>query len=96
MADLIYDTEKLNKAKKALDALRDDLDEDLGALDTALEDLKKGWNTEAGKTFFEDHQDTWSIYVRQYTKKLEGVSNMLLEAINEYDQVSQKVENLSI
>lgn len=77
MADIIYDIDKLKKAKEAIDGLIDSLNDDNQKLTEALADLKAGWKTDTGAKFFDEHKDTWSEYVKKYVKKLTGVSNML-------------------
>lgn len=94
MADIIYDIEKIETAKNAIDDLINTLNNDNNALERALNNLQTGWQTDAGQTFFEDHQDTWSKYVEKYVKKLTGVSDMLQKAISHYENIGNEVENL--
>lgn len=95
-ADFIYDIERIQNAKKSIDDLKDNLDESLGQLNKSLADLKNGWQTDAGRKFFDEHKDTWTKYVKKYVKKLEGVSNMLNSVCEEYERASQEVKNLKI
>lgn len=96
MADIIYDLEKLEEAKKAIDNLIDALETENQTLTTELAELQAEWQTDAGKKFFEEHKDTWSAYVKKYVKKLTGVSNMLKKAISEYDGINNEVTNLKV
>lgn len=96
MADIIYDIEKLRKAKTAIDDLIDNLNDDNDSLTTALGELKNGWNTDAGIKFFNDHKDVWSDYVKKYVKKLTGVSEMLQKAIDRYENINTEVNNLRV
>ena len=96
MADLIYDIDELEDAKKAIDALINDLDQCNSVLSKALGDLEQGWNTPAGKKFFTDHKDTWSIAVKKYVKKLTGISDMLQKAIDQYNKIGNEVQNLKV
>lgn len=96
MADIIYDIDKLETAKNAIDDLIDNLDDDNKELTKALICLESGWQTNTGITFFEEHRDTWTAYVNKYVNKLTGVSNMLQKAINHYNKIGSKVENLKV
>lgn len=96
MADIIYDIDKLKKAKEAIDDLIDNLNDDNQKLTEALADLKAGWKTDTGTKFFDEHKDTWSEYVKKYVKKLTGVSNMLQKAIERYGNIDSEVQNLTV
>ena len=96
MADIIYDIDKLKKAKEAIDDLIDNLNDDNQKLTEALADLKAGWETDTGTKFFDEHKDTWSEYVKKYVKKLTGVSNMLQKAIERYGNIDSEVQNLTV
>lgn len=96
MADITYDVSSLESAKRSIDDLVTALDTDNTKLNTSLTDLQKAWKTDAGKKFFKDHKDTWTEYVKQYTKKLNGVSKMLGKAINEYQKITDEVDKLDV
>lgn len=96
MADIIYDIDKLEKAKEAIDDLIDNLNNDNIKLTEALADLKVGWKTDTGTKFFDEHKDTWSEYVKKYVKKLTGVSDMLQKAIDRYKNIGSEVKNLKV
>lgn len=96
MADIIYDLDKLETAKKSIDDLINILEIDNNKLTDALGNLKAEWRTDAGKKFFEDHKDTWSEYVKKYVKKLTGVSDMLQKAIDQYEKIGSEVKNLRV
>lgn len=96
MADIIYDIDKLEKAKEAIDDLIDNLNSDNEKLTEALADLKAGWKTDTGAKFFDEHKDTWSEYVKKYVKKLTGVSDMLQKAIDRYENIGSEVKNLKV
>lgn len=96
MADIIYDIDRLEEAKEAIDELIDNLNNDDKKLTEALADLKAGWKTDAGTKFFDEHKDTWSEYVKKYVKKLTGVSTMLQKAIDRYENIGSEVKNLKV
>ncbi len=94
MANLSYDLDDLKNAKKAIKGLKDELDACNTALNNDLTELKKGWDTDAGKKFFKDHKDTWTVYVKKYVKKLNGLQSMLQAVITEYDKIDDEVSKL--
>ena len=96
MADIIYDIDKLKKAKEAIDDLVDNLNSDNKKLTESLAELKAGWKTDTGTKFFDEHKDTWSEYVKKYVKKLKGVSDMLQKAIDRYENIGSEVKNLKV
>lgn len=96
MADIIYDIDKLKKAKEAIDDLIDNLNSDNEKLSESLADLKAGWQTDTGTKFFDEHKDTWTEYVNKYVKKLTGVSDMLQKAIERYKNIGSEVKNLKV
>lgn len=96
MANIIYDIEKLEKAKDAIDKLAEALETENEELTKALAALQEEWNTEAGKKFFEEHKDTWSNYVAKYVQKITGISDMLKKAIEEYNNIANEVTNLKV
>lgn len=96
MANITYDLTDLRNAKKAIKDLKDELNECNTALTTDLNALKKGWNTDAGKKFFEEHKDTWTTYVKQYTKKLNGIEQMIAAVIKEYEAIDEAIKNLNV
>ena len=83
-------------AKKAIDELIDDLNDNNEKLTEALGALKEGWKTDTGTKFFDEHKDTWSAYVAKYVKKLTGVSDMLQKAIDRYEKIGSEVKNLKV
>lgn len=96
MADIIYDLDKLEEAKKSIENLINTLKTDNDNLTDALGSLKAEWKTDTGKKFFDDHKDTWSEYVKKYVKKLTGVSDMLQKAIDQYEKIGSEVKNLKV
>ncbi len=96
MADIIYDIDKLEAAKKSIDDLINTLETDNKNLTDALSTLKAEWKTDAGKKFFDDHKDNWSEYVKKYVKKLTGVSDMLQKAIDQYKKIGSEVKSLKV
>lgn len=96
MADIRYDIDSLEAARKSIENLKTELDECNTALDSNLKDLEHDWVTKAGKKFFKDHKNTWSIYVKKYTKKLSGIEKMLDAVIKEYKQINDDVRKINI
>lgn len=99
MADLKFDIDEIKKMKKLCDDLingPDGLTTLTTTLNQRLEKLKQDWNTPAGDKFFQDLEDDWSDQVAQYTKIVNAVSDLLQEAITQYEPVKEAANNLTI
>lgn len=95
MATISYDIDSLKKAKKSIKKLKDSLNETNENLNTSMTELKEAWNTKAGKKFFKEHKDTWSVYVKNYTNKIKGIEDMLGSVISEYEEINEEVSKIS-
>lgn len=96
MADITYDLDDLETAKKAINNLKTELDTCNANLDANLTSLKTDWVTNAGKKFFEEHKDNWSEFVEKYVKKLNGLEDMLNAVIKQYNQINDEVDKINI
>lgn len=99
MADLKFDIDEIKKMKKLCDDLingPEGIVNKTTELNGNLEDLRNKWNTPAGRKFFQDLEDDWSDQVAQYTKIVGAVSELLQEAITQYEPVKDAAKNLTI
>jgi WXG100 family type VII secretion target len=96
MADISYDINELEKAKKAISKLKTELDTCDAQLDNNLTSLKSDWKTNAGKKFFNEHKNNWSTFVKKYVKKLDGLEKMLNAVITQYNQINDEVGKINI
>lgn len=96
MADIIYDIEALERAKEAIEDLIDTLNECNTNLNKDMQELEKGWQTDAGTKFFEEHRDAWTEYVKKYVARIKGVQSMLEMAISYYQAMDDEVANLKV
>lgn len=99
MADLKFDIDEIKKMKKLCDDLingPESIVNKTTELNGNLEDLRNKWNTPAGRKFFQDLEDDWSDQVAQYTKIVGAVSELLQEAITQYEPVKDAAKNLTI
>ena len=96
MADITYDIEALETARKSVEDLITTLNDCKNNLDKDMQELKDGWQTDAGKKFFEEHKDTWSDYVTKYISRITGLRDMLKKAIDYYEKIDDEVANLKV
>ena len=97
MSDILkFNIEKLTTMKTKCEESRTELDTLNKELTKALEQLKKDWNTPAGKKFFEDLTDDWSQQVEQYKTITAAIEELLQTAINEYSPIQDEANALSI
>ena len=96
MANITYDIEALELARLSVDNLITTLNSCKNNLDEDMKELRAGWQTDAGNKFFEEHMDTWSIYVEKYILKITGVRDMLAKAKEYYEKIDNEVTNLKV
>lgn len=96
MADVVYNIDKLRDSQKAIKKQRTDLLALDKKLKTQLEALKKGWKTPAGKKFFKDDIVDWDDDVKKFANMLQGISEMLGKAVDEYVAIDNDANKLSL
>lgn len=93
---LKFDISKLEETKEKCVNTMDDLTKDKDQLIKQLDDLQKGWQTPAGKKFFEDQNDDWAKQIDNYVRITEGITSLIEIAINQYQAVIDEAKNINI
>lgn len=93
---LKFDIDKLKQTQKKCNELENKIGEDKKFLMGLLEELKKDWQTDAGKEFFNEQNTDWEAQVDNYVKIIGAVSELLTVAINQYQIVIDEAEKLSV
>lgn len=96
MIDLKFDIEKLKETKEYCVKLGTDLQTKRDELNAAIEKLRKDWNTEAGKSFFEKQDIDWEEQVNKYIEITGAVAELLQAAIDQYQNVYDEAEALKL
>ena len=92
--ELEFDVDKLRSTREKCEELTKALEERQKGLQSSLETLKKGWNTPAGKKFFETKDNDWSEQVNHYIDIAKAVISLLDCAIKEYAEIEAKAQQL--
>lgn len=92
--ELEFDVDKLRSTKEKCEKLIQDLADKQDELQSSLEELRKDWNTDAGKKFFERQDTDWSEQVEHYIKIANAVVSLLECAIKEYAEIEAKAQEL--
>lgn len=92
--ELKFDIEKLNDMKKSLADSANDLETYKEKVLQSLDNLKKDWNTPAGKNFMDNVDTNWTSEVDKYIKIIGAVEKLLDEAATQYAIVEDEIEKV--
>lgn len=92
--NLSFNVNDLEKAKLKIEGFKNDLDSLKKDLSTSLDNLKEGWQTDTGKEFFTNDVEGWEDCVEKYGAKIDGLSEMLGIAIDEYKKIEDEIAQL--
>lgn len=93
---LKFDTDALSALAAAIESAISDIEEQHRKVEENIASLKVGWNTPAGKSFFEKVDTNWSPEVKNFTDILETLRTMVYNAVNEYADLKEEAEKLKI
>ena len=95
MADFKVDIEVLQKTKQTYNESVTNINNIKNNLTTLVQQLKEtGWNSDAGKKFFESYDEGWAKNIDKYTKFVEFMSELLVQAEASYQEVIDASEEL--
>ena len=80
--------------KHKLESIVTDLENHRDQVIESLENLKKDWNTAAGKSFMKNVNTDWTKEVEKYIKIVGGVEDLLNEAATQYQKVEEEIDRL--
>lgn len=93
---LKFDLERLSEMSRKLEETAGELSGTGTSLQENMEQLKKDWNTTAGREFFQNQTTTWTEEVERYIQVLETLKSMIDYAIEEYSRIQDLADKLSI
>ena len=93
---LKFDIDKLKQTQTKCNELKDELSSDKDKLMDLLNGLRKDWQTDAGKKFFNEQNTDWESQVDNYAKIIGAISELLTVAINQYQIVIDEAKKLSV
>ena len=94
--ELKFDIDKLRETIAKCDEIKDTLTKRKTELIGELEELREKWQTEAGRTFFQDQNSDWEAQVDNYVKITDAISKLLAAAIVQYENVVSEAKQLNI
>lgn len=89
--NLKFDIEQFQIMSSKLRNLAEDLEVLEKDLSGEMDVLREGWETPAGRKFFEQQNTEWSAQVKSYIRTIETLKDMIDYAIEEYSIVEQAV-----
>lgn len=92
---LEFDISQMNAMEKKIQDTAKDLGKLKEELIESIIQLKKDWNTTAGKKFMKDVDTNWSVQIDKYIKILEAVDQLLKTAATEYEKVELGATKIS-
>lgn len=92
--ELKFDLEQLNEMKLKLADVATELEEYKKKVVDSLENLKKNWNTAAGKRYMEKVDTGWTAEVDKYIEIVRAVEGILEEAQKQYMTVEDEIDKL--
>ncbi len=95
-SDLKFDTDKMLEASNAYLSDASDMKTLRDNLKKALDDLKSGWDTEAGAAFFAKFEEDWYENVGDYAAVIEYMGNNLAQCKTEYDSVYTMADKIRL
>lgn len=88
MSYLQYDTEKMTEVKQTYVNEVSKMEDIKSKMQKMVDDVKEGWDTEAGNAFFEKYDEEWLKGFNQYIEVLTHMSENLDMAEGKYTQIT--------
>ena len=92
----IFFEESLDTAKNNYSSYAGDMELLKTKLETAVDDIRSGWDTEAGETFFAKFDDEWKKNFDDYIAVINHMAENMQIAINEYQEIVNEAEELNL
>ncbi|MDF2872948.1 MAG: hypothetical protein K0R05_4523 [Anaerocolumna sp.] len=65
-------------------------------LSVAVEDIKEGWDTQAGDAFFEKYGNEWEKNITNYIEVIQNMSRNLQMADSKYQSVYETAQKIRL
>ncbi len=92
---LKFDIDQIEEMEKKIKDTVIDLQDLKTKLIQSIDQLKKDWNTPAGKKFIKEVDTNWSVQIDKYVKVLNAVDELLKTAATEYEKVESSATKIS-
>ena len=94
--ELAFDLADLKELQNNTKTVCDSLCEQRDSLKKGLNQLRKDWNTDAGRFFFEQIDTDWEANVKKFEDTLTVFEEVLTDAIEQFEAVLKKAESIKI
>lgn len=94
--ELAFDLDDLKKLRDDTKTVCGDLCVQRDNLKKGLQQLRKEWNTEAGRFFFDQIDTNWESNIKKYENTLNVFEEVLTDAINQFEKVVEEAEKIQI
>ena len=95
-AKLVFNLEELERFSAKVAEIQSELQDLQTTIQTEMETLKAGWNTPAGREFFEKQDYEWAEEVKKYVAILETLREMIEFAHTQYSEIKETGEKITI
>lgn len=93
---LMFSEEALKKARDIYSDQAQNMRDLKTKLTTAVDDIKKGWNSTAGDEFFKKYDSEWIINIDNYIAVIQHMSDNMDIANNKYQTVYNDAEKVKL
>lgn len=94
--ELAFNLDELRELKSNTETVCDELCEQRQSLKEGLEQLRKDWNTNGGRYFFEQIDTAWEAEVTKFENTLAVFSEVLTDAIEQFEEVLEEAKTVKI
>lgn len=93
---LIISEEAMNKAQENYLECATRMDSLKTKLQAAVEDIRSGWDSDAGKAFFEKFDDEWCKHLTDYTAVIKHMSENMEDSIRKYHPLFEDADKINL
>ena len=93
---LYLDREALETAQNNYSSYAQRMKSLMEKLVKAMEEVRGGWDSDAGKAFFEKFDDEWKKNFDDYTKVVEHMADNMNVAKNKYQAIFDQADKLKV
>lgn len=94
--ELAFNLDELRELQSNTNEVCDELRTQRDNLKKGLEQLRKDWNTDAGRYFFDQIDMDWEAEVTKFENTLALFSEILADAIEQFETVLEKAETVKV
>lgn len=94
--ELAFDLDNLKELRDGTTTVCSNLRVQRDNLTKGLQQLRKEWNTEAGRFFFDQVDTNWESDIKKYENTLNVFENVLSDAIDQFEKVVEEADKIQI